>query len=176
MYVDEAARRSGTAGLPVDWITADMREFRRMNRFDAVLNLNTSFGYFRDEVDNLLVLQNMFVSLKRGGQVLIDITTRDQLSKSFHPRKAHEIDGVLYEEITRLDHEQAWLSKEIIVARGSERRSLAWGRRIYETDELAGMLAAAGFTEIRRYDGFGAGAYSGGTARLTLTGRKPRSP
>ena len=173
LYLAEATVRAGSAGLPVDWIAADMRDFRRPGAFDAVLNLNTSFGYFRDDADNLRVLQNMCASLKADGQILIDITTRDQLSKSFHPHKAREIDGVRYEEITQLDHEQGWLSKEVIVARGRERRSLAWGRRIYDTEELAGLLAAAGFTGVRCYDGFDGNAYSAGTARLALAARKP---
>lgn len=171
-YLAQATARAQGAGLPVDWVAADMRDFRRPGAFDAVLNLNTSFGYFRDDADNLRVLQNMYVSLKEDGQILIDITTRDQLSASFHPYKVRDIDGVRYEEITRLDHEQGWLSKEVIVARGHERRSLAWGRRIYDTEELARLLAAAGLTGVRYYDGFGGNAYTAGAARLALVAGK----
>jgi SAM-dependent methyltransferase len=171
-YLAEAAVRSRGAGLTVDWVAADMRDFRRAGAFDAVLNLNTSFGYFRDDADNLRVLQNMYASLKDDGQILIDITTRDQLSRSFHPYKVRDIDGVCYEEITRLDHEQGWLSKEVIVARDHERQSLAWGRRIYDTEELASLLAAAGFTDVRCYDGFDGNAYRAGAARLALVATK----
>ena len=58
------------------------------------------------------------------------------------------------------------------MARGHERHSLTWGRRIYDTEELASLLAAAGFTDVRCYDGVDGNAYRAGAARLALVATK----
>lgn len=52
--------------------THDMRDVYEDEKFDVVFNLFTSFGYFDDQSDNLLVLQSVSEMLKPGGRLLID--------------------------------------------------------------------------------------------------------
>src|SRR5262245_54666126 len=49
--LDHARERARLAGLAIDFVEADMREFLRPAAFDLALSLFTSFGYFaaRDE-------------------------------------------------------------------------------------------------------------------------------
>jgi hypothetical protein len=47
-----------------------MREFVRPGAFDLVLSMLTSFGYFEDMNENVKVLENIFVSLREGGDSL----------------------------------------------------------------------------------------------------------
>src|SRR3972149_3624699 len=44
-----AARR---AGVEVEWVRADMRDVPGRARYDAVINMFTSFGYFDSEADD----------------------------------------------------------------------------------------------------------------------------
>ena len=48
-YLDEAGRRAKEAGLELELVQADMREFVRPSRFDACINMYSSFGYFEDQ-------------------------------------------------------------------------------------------------------------------------------
>lgn len=50
----------------------DMRQSFRINYFDAVLNMFTSFGYFRHDRDHLRALQNAAKGLRPGGLLLLD--------------------------------------------------------------------------------------------------------
>ncbi len=50
----------------------DMRSFAVPERFDAVFNLFTSFGYFKTDDDNLKVLKQIGVHLNKGGLLVID--------------------------------------------------------------------------------------------------------
>jgi SAM-dependent methyltransferase len=50
----------------------DIRLPFRINYFDSVFNLFTSFGYFQKHVDNMACLSNFFNALKPGGYFLFD--------------------------------------------------------------------------------------------------------
>lgn len=52
--------------------TGDMRELPFSNHFDVVLNLFTSFGYFKKEGDNVKVISSVAESLKTGGTLVLD--------------------------------------------------------------------------------------------------------
>ena len=51
---------------------SDMRELNYVNKYDYILNLFTSFGYFEKEEDDLLVAQKINKALKKKGVVVID--------------------------------------------------------------------------------------------------------
>ena len=89
-YLAEARRRSKEAGLTVEWIEADMREFQRPGEFDAAVSLFTSFGYFEDPEDDKLAAMNMYRSLKPGGVLLIEMVGKEILARIFQPRDWHE--------------------------------------------------------------------------------------
>ena len=69
---DRAARR----GVTVEWVQGDMREIPWVDRFDAVINLFNSFGYFGDDGDRR-ALTGMVRALRPGGRQLLDLPNRD---------------------------------------------------------------------------------------------------
>ena len=52
--------------VDVEWVRDDMRHFVRPGAFDLVVNIFTSFGYFDDKRDDLVVLRNIHQSLNNG--------------------------------------------------------------------------------------------------------------
>ncbi len=50
----------------------DMRHLFRVNDFDFVFNLFTSFGYFEKHRDNYLTIRNAASSLKKNGILVVD--------------------------------------------------------------------------------------------------------
>lgn len=56
----------------LEFLRQDMRSAPPRNDFDIVLNLFTAFGYFNDQSDDLLVLQQVYQSLKPGGILVLD--------------------------------------------------------------------------------------------------------
>ncbi len=68
MYIKEARKRAAAEKLRVQFTEADMRIFSHPDKFDAIINLFTSFGYFEDPEEDKQVLKSMLVSLKPGGK------------------------------------------------------------------------------------------------------------
>jgi len=56
----------------VDFYVHDMRKIYCTNRFDWVINLFTSFGYFEHLYDNLNALRSMVFALKPNGLLVLD--------------------------------------------------------------------------------------------------------
>ncbi|HMT29539.1 MAG TPA: class I SAM-dependent methyltransferase, partial [Bacteroidia bacterium] len=50
----------------------DMRKLFRVNDFDFVFNLFTSFGFFEKESENIAAIKNACLTLKKGGTIVID--------------------------------------------------------------------------------------------------------
>lgn len=59
-------------GEGIDFEVADMRELNLNNQFDLILNLFTSFGYFKKEGDNLKAIASISKSLTKGGLLVLD--------------------------------------------------------------------------------------------------------
>ena len=73
-YLETARRRAEEAGVDPELVGADMREFRRPEAFDLVLNVYTSFGYFEDRDDDRLTARNFHESLAEGGRLVMSLT------------------------------------------------------------------------------------------------------
>ena len=70
----------------VEFFTHDMREPFRINYFDVVFNLFTSFGYFENEKDNFKVFKNVHRSLKPNGIFVMDFFNSVKVrSSKFEP-------------------------------------------------------------------------------------------
>ncbi|QQG42574.1 MAG: class I SAM-dependent methyltransferase [Candidatus Giovannonibacteria bacterium] len=72
-FIDIAKKDANEKGVKVNFIQGDMRNLSFVNKFDAIINIFTSFGYFDDESDNELVLRKISRALKPNGKFLIEI-------------------------------------------------------------------------------------------------------
>jgi SAM-dependent methyltransferase len=79
------------------FVRQDMREPFGDGRFDHVVNLFTSFGYFDELDDHLTVVENIAASLKSGGNVVIDYLNVRNAEAHLVPAEAVERDGVSYQ-------------------------------------------------------------------------------
>lgn len=73
-------------GVSVSWIQQDMRQIDFSVEFDAAICLNTSFGYFEREEENLEVLHRVSQALQPGGQFVLDVENRDALLMRYQSR------------------------------------------------------------------------------------------
>src|SRR5258706_8466484 len=79
--LDRARANADASGVKIDWVEKDMPDFVRADSFALVLSMFTSFGYFDDKREDLIVLENMFASLQPGGACLIEVLGKEYLAK-----------------------------------------------------------------------------------------------
>lgn len=71
----------------------DMRETFE-DKFDAIFNLFTSFGYFENDDDNLTTLKAMKESLTEHGFAVIDFMNVNQVINNLVPEEIKKVDGI----------------------------------------------------------------------------------
>lgn len=93
LFLNIAKRRARKVGVKISWIQRDMREIPFKEKFDAIINIFTAFGYFEKEEDNQKVLFEIAKALKKNGVFLIDINNPYYIVSRFQPRDFVEIKG-----------------------------------------------------------------------------------
>lgn len=72
----------------------DMREIFRVNYFDYVFNLFSSFGYFEKEHDNAKTIIANAASLKPGGILVLDYMNSVKVKATLIANESKTIDGI----------------------------------------------------------------------------------
>jgi len=109
------AKQFSKEGLKFE--TGDMRNLGHLSEFDLVLNLFTSFGYFREEGENAKVINSIADSLKSKGTLVLDylnvnkvipaLPNREEIKReeiTFHIKKKIE-DGFIVKDIQFVDQQ-----------------------------------------------------------------------
>jgi SAM-dependent methyltransferase len=172
LYLDRASKQAEAEGLKVEFVQSDMRTFCRLDAFDAVVNLFTSFGYFEDSEDDRQVALNMYRSLKSGGVFLIDVMGKEVLARTFRERDWYEEDGVLILEERKVSKNWSWMENRWIIFVDNNRTDLKLSHRIYSAVELASLLTGCGFAHIDAYGDLEGSAYDHLARRLVIVAHK----
>jgi SAM-dependent methyltransferase len=172
-YLDEARRMAEEEGLNIEWVQADMREFKRPETFDAAINLFTSFGYFEEIEDDRRVLSNLLASLKPGGRLVMDMMGKEIMARIFQPRDWERMeDGsiALYER--RIERDWSWVENTWIILREGNPQEFKLGHRIYSASELATLLRGVGFERVQAYGWLDGSPYDHQARRLVMKGQR----
>lgn len=169
--LEKGRELAGDAGI--EWVRADMREFRREAAFDLAISMMTSFGYFEDPADDMQVLEAVQASLVPGGVFLLDLVGKEWLCRNVHPVHLTEFDdGRLLIERPTLSENLTWIENEWILVDGDSAVRHEWGYRMYSGQELADRLFAAGFGEVSLYGGLDGSDYDIEAERLVAVATK----
>lgn len=173
LLLDRARERAGDESADIEWVRADMREFRRDGVFDLAVSMMTTFGYFEDPADDMRVLENLHHSLAEGGVLLMDMAGKEWLCRNVQPVHLREFeDGRLLVERPVLSDNMTWIQNEWILVDGDRAVRHEWGHRMYSGQELADRLFAAGFDEVSLHGGLGGSDYDMDAERLVAVAVK----
>ncbi len=148
-YLEAARESARDEGLDIEFLRADLREFRRPGAFDLAVNLFNSFGYFADPAQDLGMLRNIRESLKPGGRFVLEMLGKETAVRDFTEGEWFERNG--WTVLTEYSAVGAWegMRNRWILIRGAERIERTFVQRLYSGTEMAALLARAGFGEVR---------------------------
>ncbi len=168
----KAAARA--TGVQVEWLRADMRDVPGRNRFDAVINCFTAFGYFDEQSEDQRVLDGVARTLRPGGRFFIDTINHDGLMARFRESDANERpDGALSMELRRYDVLTGRTNVDwIYVDPDGKRRKAFHSLRLYTFTEFAAMLAKAELRVVRTWGNFDGSELSMHSPRMMVLAEK----
>lgn len=170
----DRARQRGT-GARLRYTRADMRRLpaRWTARFDAVVNLFTSFGFFADPADDKRVIAEFARVLAPGGALIWHGGDRDGLMARFLSRDWWRTEnGTLVAQDREFDALSGFLSVHTTWSGDGESGSRDHRIRIYTPTRLAELCAAEGLIVEQAYDGFSTRPLNRRSSEMLLVVRK----
>jgi D-alanine-D-alanine ligase len=150
--INRAKKIAGNENLSVNFKEGDARKLPyQADKFDFVLILGNSFGYFENIEDDTKILKEVFRVLKPNGIFLIDVADGLYLKENFNPRGWEWIDKkhfVCRERVLASDNERL-ISREVITQIGKGVIvDQFYAERLYTKESLSELLQKAKFKEI----------------------------
>jgi SAM-dependent methyltransferase len=171
--LDRARERASEAGVSVEWVQEDMRRFRRPATFDLACSIFTSFGYFAEEKDDLLVLQNVQENLRDGGTFVMELIGKEWLARNWQNSIATDFpDGCLLLQRPQVRDDWRRVENEWILVKDGRSRTFRFEHTIYSGRELKDRLLARGFKDVQLYGNLEGSSYGLDAPRLVAVARK----
>jgi ubiquinone/menaquinone biosynthesis C-methylase UbiE len=168
------ARKRGTAPN-LRYTRGDMRKLpaRWARRFDAVLNLFTSFGFFAHPRDDAQVIQEFARVLKRGGLLIWHGGSRDGVMARFLAKDWWTAsDGTLFVQHREFDPLAGVLSVHSTWRRRARQGFREHRLRLYTATRLSELCTEAGLVVEEAYDGFDEKPLRRTSSEMLLVARK----
>ena len=170
------AKARGT-GSRLRYLRGDMRKLpsRWSGRFDGVLNLFTSFGFFQHPLDDAGVIGELSRVLKPGGVLLWHGASRDGVARGLVPRDWWtSTDGTMFACERDFDPLSGLLTVRTTVRGRGKPVERSHQIRLYTATRLAELCAAAGLIVERAWDGWRDRPMSSRSSEMLILARKER--
>lgn len=126
----------------------DMRKSLE-NKYDAVFNLFTSFGYFEDDAEDLKVLKGMKSGLKESGVIVLDFLNVQKTKNNLVEKETKEIDGIIF-NIQR-EIKDGFILKHISFFADGEEHSYTEKVKFLDLKKMQEYFNSAGLTIINTF-------------------------
>jgi ubiquinone/menaquinone biosynthesis C-methylase UbiE len=161
----------------VNFVKCDMRKIDYTNKFDAVINMFYSFGFFESEDENFLVLKNFFNALKDGGEFLMHthVTVPRLVSGELKNSQTRDLESGKKLQLTR---EYNSLTKRedgewaVVDTKGNKDKLTPYSVRIYTADEFEKLCLDAGFKSVKSYGSWEGDKYKDSSPELIVVATK----
>jgi SAM-dependent methyltransferase len=152
-------------------VRADMRHLPvRSGRFDLVVNLFTSFGYFATDAEHATVIGQMVSALRPGGWLVMDFLNAAAVREGLVAEETVTLAGAPARVSRRLEDGRRTVVKTIETGDG---RQYVERVRLYEAPELDTMFTAAGLVPRHQFGDYDGGDLAPSSPRAILIGQRP---
>lgn len=170
----EAARDyAGAAGVSLELVQADLRTFSAPKQYDCAINIFTSFGYCATLAEDALILKNIVESVKAGGCIIIEGTSREIAVQYFTEGEWFERAGLTV--LTSFEVVGAWeglRSKWTLIDKQGKRTTHEFVQRLYAAVDLKKILLELGCVSVEIYGDFNLSPYDHKAQTMVLVARK----
>jgi hypothetical protein len=135
---------------------------------DLTVNLFTSFGYFDRDSEHTAALNEMIGTVRPEGWFVIDFLNAAAVRRQLVPEETLEVSGATVRVSRSVSPDGRYVCKSIHAGQGRQFRERV---RLFEPDQMAHMLEAAGVTVQYRFGDYDANPLRSNSPRTILAGR-----
>jgi 2-polyprenyl-3-methyl-5-hydroxy-6-metoxy-1,4-benzoquinol methylase len=140
------------AGLTIDFHKSDLRDIRLFKKFNLIINLFTSFGYFEEDEENYKIFDIALKHLEYNGKFVIDFLNKNYLIKNL---KEYSEDTVLGKKVVqqrRISGDR--VIKKIEISDNGSSKNFYESVRLFSPEQLICALNDRGLFVDRLYGDF----------------------
>lgn len=172
----------------IKFVKGDIRKIKFKNKFDAVISIFTSFGYFEKEEENLKVIHKVYESLKNGGKFLLDLENPAWFLKTVIFKPGFFIDkdtnfptSLFRRKISKLKnfddiYKYDYFCNRIIIEQSFyyKNKKIKYGAsfKLYSLDEIKIILEKVGFKITKVYGNYDTEKYTKTSPRMIIVAEK----
>lgn len=114
------------------------------HQYDAIFNLFTSFGYFEDDKEDLLILKNIKSGLRKNGYFVFDFLNADLVKANLVPKETKIVDHITF-HITR-EIKDGFIIKHISFFADDRQHSYTERVKYLDSTKMKNYFEKVGFT------------------------------
>ncbi len=138
-----AKKTAAESNVNVNFIESDLREFAISEKFDLIVNLFTSFGYFEKDIENIKIIKTAFNHLKENGFFILDFFNQGYVEKNLKQKSVDIIPGGLITQERRIENSR--IKKLITINKYDVEQKFIESVRMFKPEELISAVVSAGF-------------------------------
>ncbi len=171
--LSRAKDKADEYNLSINFIRTNMLDYCAEKKFDLIINMFNSFGYFDNQEDNQMLVNKSYDNLSDGGTLLIDTVGKETLARSIQPVHLSEYDNgdIRIERPLLIDNMQIF-SNQWMLIRGDKVFKRDYQHFVYTPMELTQMCYQAGFKRVDCYGSLQADEYDLESERLVVVAQK----
>ncbi|MBT3605251.1 MAG: class I SAM-dependent methyltransferase [Candidatus Latescibacteria bacterium] len=170
--LQDATKHLPNSNTNVSFLRGDVRQFPFALPFDAIISMFSSFGYFDDENENFLVLQNISNALKSGGLFLIETANRDFIIAHNPPVQIYRPPNMTLIEERSFDSLTSQSLVDVTVIQDGEETHLHHAIRLYTATEMDMLLASVGLQTLGVWGDFHGSDFTTDSPHLIMLAEK----
>jgi SAM-dependent methyltransferase len=149
----------------------DMREIFRVNYFDYVFNLFSSFGFFDSYRDNANAIRAVTLNLKPGGTFLIDYMNSYRVRNTLIPEQTKKKEGIKFQIRKKIVNKK--IIKEIMFNINQNDHEYEEHLQLFEKEDFEKMFEQEGLTVKHTFGDYSLNPFNKETSeRLILIAEK----
>ena len=147
-----AKKNTYVENLKINFVHSDIRNFKSDNKFNLVLNLFTSFGYFESDEENFSVLQKAYDLLVEDGFFVLDFFNSRYLQQNLVESSEEILGGVKIHQFRKIKENR--VTKKIVITKNGNLSQFEESVRMFTKDELVNAIQNIGFDIYKTFGDF----------------------
>lgn len=138
--------------LKIKFVQSDIRNFEAKNKFELVINLFTSFGYFESDEENFSVLHKAYNLLSDNGFFVLDFFNAYYLQENLVEFSEENLGDVGIKQFRKIINNR--VTKKIIIAKNGSSSTYEESVRMFTQDDLVDAVQNIGFEIHKTFGDF----------------------
>ena len=147
-----AADKSESLNLDIKFFNGDLRFICLKEKFDIILNLFTSFGYFDNDEENFLFIKSSYQMLEEKGYFIFDYFNEGFLRKNLVSESRRVMNGM--EIIEKRSIRNNRIVKDITIRKDGSDKYYQESVQLYSFKEIIERFTQIGFKVVKTFGGY----------------------